>query len=89
VTATRSRIAAQTRVLAYCSYNPPTCAKLLILGASNLRDQGVGGSNPLAPTIFPYKMEMSVGKNLRGSRGFTLVLPGAPYGRVWQGRALL
>ena len=28
-----------------------TPAKVLILRAANLRDQGVGGSNPLAPTI--------------------------------------
>jgi hypothetical protein len=28
----------------------PTPCKLLIVGAANLRDQGVGGSNPLSPT---------------------------------------
>jgi hypothetical protein len=31
------------------------CAKVLILPDTNLRDQGVGGSNPLSPTIiFKY-----------------------------------
>jgi hypothetical protein len=29
----------------------PSCPKVLILRETNLRDQGVGGSNPLSPTI--------------------------------------
>ena len=40
----------QTQALAHSSYNPPTCAKLLILRASNLCKQGVAGSNPVTST---------------------------------------
>jgi hypothetical protein len=42
-----------------------------------VRDQGVGGSNPLAPTISPYKTGFFVGRKSSVPLGFTLVLPSA------------
>jgi len=40
-----------------------SAAKLLILGATNLRDQEVGDSNPLAPTTFNSRSHIDLGRN--------------------------